>query len=104
VVVSQNYNGSVYDLFNFETISDGDASNTQVKVSIDVQTSQVSVSSYPQFTVSVRDYNDTDDRSLVLESFTCTLNPDSNDYIKRVIGDRIPTFNTSVSPVEVVSS
>lgn len=90
-IVSQNYNGSVYDLFRFATLGDGDAANTDIKVSISVDTSQVALSSYPTFVVSVRDYNDTDQRPVVLETFTCNLDPTSNAYIKRVIGDRTKT-------------
>jgi hypothetical protein len=101
-VVSQNLNGTVYDLFSFATLGDGDASNTDIKVSISVDTSQVSVSSYPTFVVSIRDYSDTDQRPVVLETFTCNLDPTSNAYIKRVIGDRIKTFNTAIEPPELV--
>ena len=102
-IVSQNINGQVYQLFRFHTLSDGDAANTDVKISINVESSQVAVSSYPQFVVSVRSFNDTDARPVVLESFTCNLNPDSsnNAYIKRVIGDRTKTFSTSVDPPEL---
>lgn len=102
VIISQNFGGQVYDLFHLESLSDGDASNYDVKVSIGIEPSQVTVSSYPVFTVSVRKYEDSDDRPIVLETFQCTLNPSSNNYIKRVIGDRSRSFNTNVDPPELV--
>ncbi len=97
-VVSQNYNGSVYDLFDVYSRTDGDASNYDVKVSILVDQSQVSISSYPQFTVFVRDYNDTDSRPTILESFRCDLDPTSNTFIGKVIGDRYITVDNSTDP------
>ena len=101
-IISQNYNGQVYDLFYLETLGDGNASNTDTKISISMESSQVSVSAYPLFTINIRDYSDTDSRPLVLESFTCNLDPTSNTFIARVIGDRKKTFNTLVDPPEVV--
>ena len=102
VVVSQNYNGMVYPLFYLNALSDGDASNFDVKVSIAMDTSQVAVSAFPTFTVSVRSFTDTDPRPVVLETFTCNLDPMSDAFIARVIGNRMQTFNTLVDPPELV--
>ena len=101
-IVSQNYNGQVYNLFQLFTLSDGDAANTDIKISISMDTSQIASTAYPTFVVSVRDFNDTDARPVVLESFTCVLDPNATNYIARVIGDRTKTFNTTVDPPELI--
>jgi hypothetical protein len=97
-VVSQPYytgnTAKVYPLFQLKTLSDGAASNKEVKISItNVQTT----SDNPQnpniglkFTVLVRSYYDTDRQPIIIESFRCDLDPTSDYYIGRVIGDRYP--------------
>ncbi len=81
-VVSEVRGGKVFDLFSFLTVSDGDASNYEVKITIaniDIDTAE--------FDVLVRDFNDTDANQVVLEKFTrCTMNPDLPGYIGRKIG------------------
>ena len=81
-VVSEVRGGKVFDLFNFLTISDGDNSNYEVKVTIaniDLDTAE--------FDVLVRDFNDTDANQVVLEKYTrCTMNPDLPGFIGRKIG------------------
>jgi hypothetical protein len=81
-VVSEVRGGKVFDLFNFLTISDGDNSNYEVKITIaniDLDTAE--------FDVLVRDFNDTDANQLVLEKYTrCTMNPDLPGFIGRKIG------------------
>jgi hypothetical protein len=70
-------------LFRFHTISDGEASNEQVKVSI--------VNIKPdlrEFDVVVRAFHDTDANPVQLERFAkCNMNPASDDFIGRKIGD-----------------
>jgi len=102
VIVSQNYNGAVYDLFKFDTLGDGNSENTNVKISIDVPSSQIGISAFPTFVISVRSYNATDIQGGVLESYTVNLDPTSQSYILKVIGDRTKTFDTSIDPPEVV--
>ena len=97
-IVSQNYNGAVFDLFSVVSRSDGDASNYDVKVSVLVDQSQISTSSYPYFTVFIRSFDDTDNRPVILESFRCNLDPTSNSFIGKVIGDRYPTVDNSQDP------
>jgi hypothetical protein len=81
-IVSEVRGGKVFDLFSFLTVSDGDASNYEVKITIaniDIDTAE--------FDVLVRDFNDTDANPVVLEKFTrCTMNPDLPGYIGRKIG------------------
>lgn len=92
-VVSQPYfaNGSFvsHRLFTIYSRSDGEASNKDVKVSItNVQTEPDDPKASPKFDVIVRTYDDIDRRLVVLEQYRCDMNPDSDNYIARVIGDR----------------
>lgn len=92
-VVSQPYffNGkyTVYDLFKIHSLSDGEASNKDVKISItNIQTDTGNPKIAPKFQIVVRAFDDVDRRMIVLEQFTVDLNPESDSYIARVIGDR----------------
>jgi len=69
-------------LFKFITISDGDAANYQVKVSI-----QNIKPEDGTFDVVVRDFNDTDVAPIILERFTrCSLAEGSSSYLAYKIG------------------
>lgn len=76
-------------LFRFHTIDDGTASSTQVKVSIrNVRASTNGNDPYGSFDVVVRRFDDTDFEPQVIEVFPqVNLNPESERYIARVIGD-----------------
>jgi hypothetical protein len=82
MVVSEVRGGRVFDLFSFLTISDGNAANFEVKVSIiniNLETGE--------FDLLVRDFNDTDDNVVALEKFSrCSMNPDAAGFIGRKIG------------------
>jgi len=81
-VVSELRGNKVYDLFRFYTISDGDAANTLIKISLINQTY-----SNLTFDVLIRDYFDTDANPVVLEKFTnCTMDPGQNNFIANKIG------------------
>ncbi len=81
-VVSEVRGGQVSDLFQVITISDGDASNTQVKITI--QNINLDTA---EFDIMVRDFEDTDENQVVLEKFTrCSMNPDLPGYVARKIG------------------
>jgi len=81
-VVSEVRGGQVSDLFQVITISDGDASNTQVKIT--VQNINLDTA---EFDIIVRDFEDTDENQVVLEKFTrCSMNPDLPGYVARKIG------------------
>lgn len=81
-VVSEVRGGIVADLFRVISISDGDASNTQIKISIvniDLETAE--------FDILVRDFYDTDDNIVALERFSrCSMNPDLPGYVALRIG------------------
>lgn len=77
-----NKKATLRKLFKFITISDGDASNFQVKVSI-----QNIRPDEGTFDVVVRDFNDTDAGQLVLEKFSkCNLVEGDSNYIAYKIG------------------
>jgi hypothetical protein len=82
MVVSEVRGGTVSDLFQVLTISDGDGANFNVKITIqniDLETGE--------FDLLVRDFNDTDENIVVLEKYTrCSMNPDMPGYIGRKIG------------------
>lgn len=72
-------------LFRFHTISDGNAANYQIKVSITNILPDEGL-----FDVYIRDYNDTDASPLILERFSkCSMIPGSVNYV----GLKIGTYN-----------
>lgn len=79
---STSITSSVRKLFKFITISDGDAANYQVKVSI-----QNIKPEEGTFDVVVRDFNDSDAAPMILERFTkCNLVEGDAGYIAYKIG------------------
>lgn len=81
-VVSEVRGGFVSDLFRFITISDGDSSAKEVKISI------VNINIEKQeFDIIVRDFFDTDANPIVLEKFSrCSMNPEVPGYVARKVG------------------
>ena len=81
-VVSEVRGGQVADLFDVITISDGNSSNEQVKITIQNINLETA-----EFDLIVRDFNDTDENQVVLEKFTrCSMNPDMPGYVARKVG------------------
>jgi hypothetical protein len=96
-VKSQLIGGSRYDLFTFHTLADGNVENTRFKVTIgNVKAAgDINGSDYGTFSVYVRKFDDTDKRKVVLEQYNnVNLDPDSTNYIARVIGDEISTIGS----------
>jgi hypothetical protein len=84
-VVSELRGSEVERLFRFISISDGNAANQEIKISI---TNIDPITK--EFNVLVRDFNDTDQNQTVLESFTrCTMRRSETNFI----GNRIGTSN-----------
>ncbi len=82
MVVSEVRGGEVADLFEVITISDGEAANFQVKITVQ----NIDLDS-GDFDLIVRDFNDSDDNIVVLEKFTrCNMNPDLPGYVARKVG------------------
>jgi hypothetical protein len=91
MIQSQLISGERADLFQFETIGAGNAANTKVKIGITniKAAGSVNGSDYGSFTIVVRDFNDTNKKRSVLETFAnVNLDPNSPNFISRVIGDR----------------
>jgi hypothetical protein len=80
--VSELRGNKVYNLFRFVTISDGDASNTEIKVSI----ANLSFNNMT-FDVLVRPYSDLDNNPVIIERFAnLSMDPSSPSYIAKKIG------------------
>jgi phage tail sheath protein FI len=91
MIKSQLISGDRYNLFQFETIGAGNAANTKVKVGITniKAAGSVNGTDYGTFTVVVRDFADTNKKKNVVETWSnVNLDPNSPNYISRVIGDR----------------
>lgn len=87
MIHSQQIGSVKYDLFQFFTLSDGNAANDDVKISIVNIRPDPQGTSYGMFGVVVRDINDTDAKVNVLEQFdNLNLDPSSANYIGRRIG------------------
>ena len=89
-VISQKFGGNPVNLFKVYALSDGAFANTRFKISIRNIAKSVSlVDKYGTFDLLVRDFSDTDDDPIVLEQFTqLSLNPSSDRYIAKIIGDQ----------------
>lgn len=88
--ISQPFGSTEFDLFHFEALDDGAYPNKRFKISIaDLRASTDPSNPFGTFTVLVRGWEDTDQDPQILETFPgCTLDPRSDDYIGRRIGDR----------------
>jgi len=97
-IISQDLQSSFSDfnpenmtkLFRFHTLDAGEDEQKKVKVSIvDVKASTTDADPYGSFSVEVRDARDSDNAPVVIERYSSvTLNPNSSQYIARVIGDQ----------------
>ena len=105
-VTSQKVGANTIDLFRFETISHGIHSNYELKVGVSNirPAGTIAGSEYGDFDIVVRYvdqsklpqtpfvWQDEDIRPATIESFKCSLDPNSPRYIARVIGDRYVTI------------
>ena len=81
---------SAYDLFKVHTLSDGTAANKMYKIEISNVKSAGSIpgTSYGSFSLIVRDFNDTDAKTMVLERYdNVNLDVNSSNYVARRVGD-----------------
>ena len=88
------------NLFKLYSLGDGDAFNRSYKISIINNTlaGNLPGTDYGSFTLLVREFNDSDQRPSVLETYSgLTLDPESPNYIARRIGDRYFEVNTDGS-------
>ena len=97
-VKSQLISGERYDLFRFHTLGHGNGENKRFKVSISgvKAAGEDGGTDYSVFSITIRSYDDTDKRKVVIESFNnVNLDPGSANYIARVIGDRYSTIDSN---------
>lgn len=99
--ISQPFGATEYDLFYVEALDDGEFANRLYKVSItNIKASLDDSKPFGTFTLQVRDYNDTDQNPLVLESFpNCSLDPAADNYVAKLVGDRKVFYNFDSSLV-----
>jgi len=92
---SQDFGMTGYDLFYFETLSDGANTCDKYKISIsNLRKSTDPKSEYGSFTVLVRNFGDSDTAQEVLEQYPlCTLDPNDENYVGRKIGDLSVKYN-----------
>lgn len=84
-------------LFRFHTISDGDNSRLECKVSIENIDP-----TYGTFDVLIRDFSDTDASPVILEKYkSCNLIPGSENYIALLIGSFDESYETKSKYVTV---
>jgi len=79
-------------LFRFHTLGFGNVYNKEYKVSIS-NIKKIANTDFPAFSITIRDYDDTDKRKSVKETFNnVNLNPASPNYLPKIIGD----INTTI--------
>jgi len=93
--ISQPFGDKEFKLFKFESLDDGDYASSKYKISIsNLRLSEDETNPYGTFTVLIRDWNDSDKNIKVLEQFNnCNLNPNSPNYVGKMIGDRKVFFD-----------
>ena len=84
-------------LFRFHGLDHGEWVQNNCKVSIaNLKPSKSVANAYGTFDVYLRAAHDTDNKPVFLERYTgCSLNPDSENYIARKIGDVYTTWDTT---------
>jgi phage tail sheath protein FI len=87
--------GARHNLFKVTALTDGEGPSTEFKVSIqNIKPATDPQYKYSYFDLIIRKFDDTDQKPVILESFT-NLNLDLNSprYICRIIGDEKISFN-----------
>jgi len=95
MIISQPYGATEYDLFRLEALDDGSYPNSRFKVSIaNLRASTDPSYEYGTFEVQIRRFGDTDLDKEVIEAYPdCNLDPDSDRYVARQIGDYNVSFD-----------
>ena len=100
-VISQKQNRVAQDLFSVHILDDGAVGNEQIKITIKNLTPSSEVDGYGEFDLLVRKFND-DDLAVELvggEQYVgLNLNPESENYIARRIGDMHTYFDFDRKP------
>jgi hypothetical protein len=96
-IQSQEISGRRYDLFRVYTRNMGTSANREIKIGIyNVRTpGSIAGTDYGTFSLVVRGFLDNDKTQNVIENYDAvTLNPNSPNFIARVIGDRFTTIDS----------
>ena len=107
-ITSQLFNGrdTGKELFKIHSIAHGTSCNTDYKVSITNLREPADLDGkkqYSTFTVEIRKIDNIDKNSIPVESYSnVNLNPESPNYICRVIGDKYPQYNDTLGKVEIL--
>ena len=95
--------GTTSNLFKFHHLADGVQTNKDVYVSIAGLREPADINDieqYSTFDILIRKYGDTDRKASIVEQYTgVNLDPDSPNYISRVIGDRYSEYNPTLGKV-----
>jgi hypothetical protein len=92
--ISQPFGTKEFDLFHIEGLDDGEYPNNKYKISIANVRKAIDADDFGTFSVQVRQFNDTDPNSKVVEEFVgLSMNPLDERYIARIIGDTKVAFN-----------
>ena len=90
-VISQKFGGKAQNLFKLHALDAGQDISSLYKISIENITPSIDPSNrYGSFTIKVRKWDDRDQQQTLIasnETFTVDLNPTSNRYIGKIIGD-----------------
>jgi len=94
-IVSNVYNGQVYDLFTVNTVADGNSS-----IFYKIAITNINTNS-GRFNLLIRDFNDTDKSPVILEQWNdLSLDPTNESFIASIIGNSIFTVNSDGSITE----
>jgi len=82
-------------LFRFHGLDNGTWCQNKFKISItNIRYSKNNDNKYGTFSIELRDIKDRDGAKLVLEKYdNCNLNPDSENYVARQVGDMYTVFD-----------
>ncbi|MAL15886.1 MAG: hypothetical protein CL554_20990 [Algoriphagus sp.] len=86
-------------LFKIHALDSGESANRDLKVSIqEIKAPSDNFNKFGTFTVLIRRATDTDNNPQVLERYSgCNLNPNSANYIARMIGDKEFVFDDATN-------
>ena len=98
-VISQGFSGVPKNLFRIHLLSAGEGVAKKYKFSIEnIRKSSDTANKYGTFDLLVRSFDDTDEELKTLESFRgLSLDPTSDRYIGRVVGDQHIFYNFDVA-------
>lgn len=98
IIRSQLFGSTRYNLFTVRTLSDGNAANADVKISIVSINPNSDSTKRGTFGIIVREFSDTDGKPSILEQFdNLTLDPDDTNYVGRRVGTSHPVIDSDNS-------